>query len=126
MTESPIFVKTYDLIQWLMPKTLKFSREYRFALAVPIQEHAFAIQRWLIEAAKTEERRDVAYCLRQADVELTLLRYKIRLSRDLHLLDFPGYEHAGRLIDEVGRLLGGWMKQRGVGDARTSGDVAVS
>lgn len=114
MTESPIFVKTYDLIQWLLPKTLKFSREYRFALAVPIQEHAFALQRWLVEAARAEDRRDAAYCLRQADVELTLLRYKIRLSRDLHVLDFGGYEHAGRLIDEVGRLLGGWMKQRGV------------
>jgi len=114
MTESPIFVKTYDLIQWLLPKTLKFSREYRFALAVPIQEHAFALQRCLVEAARADERRDAVGCLRQADVELTLLRYKIRLSRDLRLLDFSGYEHAGRLIDEVGRLLGGWMKQRGV------------
>ncbi len=114
MSESPIFVKTYDLIQWLLPRTLKFSREYRFALAVPIQEHVFALQRCLVEAAKADEKRDVAYFLRQADVELTLLRYKIRLSRDLHVLDFGGYEHAGRLMDEVGRLLGGWMKQRGV------------
>ena len=120
MSESPIFVKTYDLIQWLLPRTLKFSREYRFALAVPIQNHAFALQRCLIEAARANEKREAAYHLRQADVELTLLRYKIRLSRDLRVLDFQGYEHAGRLIDEVGRLLGGWMKQRGVDDAKVS------
>jgi hypothetical protein len=120
MTESPIFVKTYDLIQWLLPRTLKFSREYRFALAVPIQEHAFALQRCLVEAAKAGEKRDVARFLRQADVELTLLRYKVRLSRDLRVLNFQGYEYAGRLIDEVGRLLGGWMKQRDVAGASAS------
>ena len=110
MSESPIFVKTYDLIQWLLPRTLKFSREYRFALAVPIQEHVFALT-LLGRSGQSRRKRAVAYFLRQADVELTLLRYKIRLSRDLHVLDFGGYEHAGRLIDEVGRLLGGWMKQ---------------
>jgi len=120
MTESPIFVKTYDLIQWLLPKTLKFSREYRFALAVPIQEHAFALQRCLVEAARAADNRERSRLLRQADVELTLLRYKIRLGRDLKVINFAGYEHAGRLIDEVGRLLGGWKKQQGVVDASAS------
>ncbi|MCZ2114400.1 MAG: diversity-generating retroelement protein Avd [Anaerolineae bacterium] len=114
MSESPIFVKVYDLLLWLLPKTLKFSREYRFALAVPIQEHAFAVQRCLVEAARATDKRETMRLLRQADVELTMLRYKIRLSRDLKVIDFPGYEHAGRLIDEVGRLLGGWIKQQGV------------
>ncbi len=120
MSESPIFVKTYDLIQWLLPGTLKVSREYRFALAVPMQEHAFAFQRCLVEAARASDKRETARALRQADVELTLLRYKIRLSRDLRVLSFNGYEHVGRLVDEVGRLLGGWMKQQGVADAGAS------
>jgi four helix bundle protein len=114
MSESPIFVKVYDLLQWLVPKTLKFSREYRFALAIPIQEHAFSVQRYLVEAARAEDNHARARFLRRADIELTLLRYKIRLSRDLQIINFGAYEHAGRLIDEVGRLLGGWMKQSGV------------
>lgn len=111
MSESPIFIKTYDLIQWLLPSTLKFSREYRFTLAVPIQEHAYAVQRCLVEAARARDKREMARLLGKADVELTLLRYKVRLSRDLKIMNFAGYEHASRLIDEVGRLLGGWMKQ---------------
>ena len=111
MSESPIFVKTYDLIQWLLPKTTKFSREYRFSLALPMQEHAFALQRHLVEATKAHQKRDRLHHLNKADVELTLLRSKIRLSRDLKLLKMNGYEHASRLIDEVGRLLGGWMKR---------------
>lgn len=120
MSESPIFVKTYDLIQWLLPKTLKYSREYRFALAVPIQEHAFAVQRYLVEAARAGDKTETLWLLRRADIELTLLRYKVRLSRDLHVLDFRGYEYASSLIDEVGRLLGGWMKHQGVDGAHAS------
>jgi four helix bundle protein len=114
MSESPIFTKTYDLLQWLIPKTTKFAREYRFSLALPIQEHAFAVQRHLVQAAKVQHKEDIIYFLNQADVELTMLRYKIRLSRDLNLLTGKGYEQASRLMDEVGRLLGGWMKKNGM------------
>lgn len=120
MSESPIFVKTYDLIQWLLPRTLKFPREYRFSLALPMQQHAFAFQHNLVRAAKAGRREETAKHLRAADVELTLLRYKVRLSRDLKTMDFAGYEHASRLIDEVGRLLGGWQKQQGVRGAQAS------
>ena len=27
----------------------------------------------------------------------------------------PSYEHAGRLIDEIGRMVGGWLKGEGRG-----------
>ena len=118
MSESPIFVKTYDLLKWLVPITTKFSREYRFSLALPIQEHAFAVQRHLVSAAKASSQRETIQYLREADVELTLLRYKIRLCRDLKLLKMNSYEHASRLIDEVGRLLGGWKKRVGISGAR--------
>jgi hypothetical protein len=112
MSESPIFSKTYDLIHWLIPKTTKYTREYRFSLAIPIQEHAFALQRHLVEAVKAPNQREESYSLMAADVELTLLRYKIRLCRDLSLLNVGAYEHVSKLIDEVGRLLGGWQKRR--------------
>lgn len=109
MSESPIFIKTYDLIRWLVPKTVKYSREYRFSLALPIQEHVYTFQRHLVEAAKAEQKHDKVRYLQQANIELTLLRYKIRLSRDWKVLNFAGYEHASCLLDEIGRLLGGWL-----------------
>ena len=118
MSESPIFVKTYDLLRWLAPKTTGFSRQYRFSLALPLLEHAYALQRHLVQAAKAGQKAEVARYLTQADVELTLLRYKIRLSRDLNLLQLGSYEHASRLIDEIGRLLGGWQKKIGMSGAK--------
>lgn len=33
MKESPIFTRTYDLVRWLIPVTIKFPRQHRFVLA---------------------------------------------------------------------------------------------
>ena len=38
MKESPIFTRTYDLLQWLIPVTVKFPRQQRFVLASAIQK----------------------------------------------------------------------------------------
>lgn len=41
MKESPIFTKTFDMLAWLLPATLKFPREHRFVLAQRTQNAAF-------------------------------------------------------------------------------------
>ncbi|MEA3340014.1 MAG: four helix bundle protein [Chloroflexota bacterium] len=38
MKQSPIFVRTYDLLLWLIPCTTKFPREQRFVLGKAVQE----------------------------------------------------------------------------------------
>jgi len=51
--------------------------------------------------------------LRRADVTLTKLRFYLRLCRDLELLSPKQYAHAAGRVDEIGRLLGGWIKTVG-------------
>ncbi len=51
--------------------------------------------------------------LASADVELTKLRFHLRLCRDLDLLNSGQHQHASRMLDEIGRLLGGWFKALG-------------
>ncbi len=108
MKQSPIFSKTYDLLRWLIPVTVKFPRAQRFVLAAALQRTALDFQERLIEAAKTSQPREA---LLQADVALSKLRFYLRLCRDLKLLSFGQYEHAIRMVDEMGRLLGGWLKK---------------
>ncbi len=108
MKQSPIFAKTYDLLRWLIPQTVKFPRHQRFVLAEAVQRTALQFQEQLIEAAYAEQPRPV---LRQADVTLTKLRTYLRLCCDLELLKFNQYEHVTRMINEIGRLLGGWMNK---------------
>ena len=111
MPDSPIFVRTYDLLLWLVPRTLKFPRQYRFNLAHRIQDTTHVLQRDLLEAALAGDPQQEKAMLQRADVELSQLRLNVRLSHDLKLLDRKGYKHAALMLAEIGRLLGGWQKK---------------
>lgn len=115
MSQSPIFAKTYDLLLWLIPRTTTFPREQRFVLARQVQEVALRFQECLIEAGTLPQERRQAKLewLNRAEVELTKLRFHLRLCRDLNLLDAGQHQHASRMLDEIGRLLGGWFKALG-------------
>jgi len=108
MKESPIFSRAYDLLRWLIPLTVKFPRQQRFVLAAALQRTALELQERLIEAGLAAQPRPF---LQQADVSLAKLRFYLRLCKDLQLLSLGQYEHAIRMMDEIGRLLGGWMKR---------------
>ncbi|MEZ0395707.1 MAG: diversity-generating retroelement protein Avd [Anaerolineales bacterium] len=110
MNESPLFTRTYDFLMWLVPQVQKFPRVYRFTLAEHIQILAMAFQDNLISAGKRagQARLDA---LKVADVQLEQLRHWTRYARDNHLFTIGQYEHAARMMAEVGRLLGAWIKQ---------------
>jgi hypothetical protein len=67
----------------------------------------------LLLAARASSSREEMRLLLQADVELDKLRFYVRLAADpqLKLLTSRQYEHASRMIVEVGKLLGGWIKK---------------
>lgn len=108
MKESPLFAKSYDLVKWLIPQTLKFPRSQRFVVADRLQATAMDFMESLYQAT---DKNLQAKALKRADVQLKQLRFYLRLSHDLQLLDTRRFEHASRLLDELGRLLGAWCKQ---------------
>jgi hypothetical protein len=59
-------------------------------------------------------RRDKVVALEEASGRLDALRITVRLSQRLGFLSNGGYEDLSRDIDEVGRMLGGWLKYESV------------
>lgn len=112
MKESPLFSKTYDFLSWLLPLTVKFPRQQRFVLASALQQEALRFQGLLIEAA---QQRLLGDRLWTANAELHKVRTHLRLSRDLALITAGQYEHGARLLVEIGRLLGGWIRKVSTG-----------
>jgi hypothetical protein len=110
VNESPLFTRTYDFLLWLIPQVQKFPRQYRFGLAERIQRLALDFQDNLVAAGKST---GAPRCerLKQADVQLEQMRLWVRFARDNSLITVHQYEHAARLMAEVGRLLGAWLKQ---------------
>jgi hypothetical protein len=108
MKESPIFTRTYDLVRWLIPVTIKFPRQQRFVLAARIQHSVLNFHEQIIDAGLSQQPEPI---LRRADVTLARLRVQWRLCRDLELVSMGQYAHGARMLSEVGRLLGGWLKK---------------
>ena len=61
----------------------------------------------LIEATYSRQR---AGMLDAANLAIEKLRFLFRLASDLRYLDLKRYEHAARGLDEIGRMVGGWIK----------------
>jgi hypothetical protein len=116
MQESPLFVRTHDLLLWLLPQATKFPRAHRFGLGERVTRLALDFQETLLAAGL---RRGPARgsLLGSADVQLAQLRQHLRLCRELELLSIGQYEHASRMLVEVGRLLGAWIKKNNLGPA---------
>ncbi len=110
MEESPLYVRTYDLLLWLIPQVVKFPRPHRFGLGERIQRLGLDFQDSLVAAGKAQGQARLEH-LQHADIQLAQLRVWMRLTRDLEVLTIRRYEHAARLLNEVGRLLGAWIKQ---------------
>lgn len=99
--------KHYNFLRWLMPAVEKFPRSVKFSLGERIEGAALDVLDLLIDA--TYSREPVAL-LRRINILLTRLRYLLRLSFDLRHLDGRRFEFAARAVDEIGRLVGGWIK----------------
>ena len=99
--------KAYQFVLWLVPTVEKFPRAQKFLLGDRIQSAAIDVLEGLVEATYTRNRVPV---LRVVNLKLEKLRLLFRLAADLKILDMRRYEHAARSIDEIGRLVGGWLK----------------
>lgn len=110
MVDSPIFARAYDFLVWLIPQTLKFPKSQRFVLAQSLHGSALTFYELLIRARKVRPNRSI---LVDADVELEKVRLHLSLAHELGLLSGGQYEHASRIVVEIGRLLGGWLKRDG-------------
>lgn len=107
MPDSPIFARCDELVLWVLRATVRYPRHYRAALGKATQEAALRLQRELIAAARRRDRRTA---LQAADEVLHELRVIVRQGQALGLLTVGQLEHAARLMDEIGRLIGGWRK----------------
>jgi hypothetical protein len=119
---GPAVEAHYQLLNWLVPTIGRFPREQRFLLGDRIQSTALDVLESLIEATYTRDRR---VPLAHANLGLEKLRFFVRLAHEQRHLDARRYEHAARQIDEVGRLVGGWVKASGAGAGAANGHAAT-
>jgi len=104
---GPALEAMFRFIVWLIPTLDKFPRSQRFLLGDRIESTALDVLEQLIDATYSRARERA---LGEANLGLEKLRFLFRIGAELHYLDLRRYEHAARAVDEIGRMVGGWIK----------------
>jgi len=107
--EMPIFTRTFDFLTWLLPATNHFPRAHRHSYTQRLLDAAFDLRERLEEANHRQGAARIE-CLKQADEELDKVRLYLRLAVRWQWLSGGQYQHAAKMVVEIGKLLGGWKK----------------
>jgi hypothetical protein len=105
----------HELLLWLIPQLDKFPRARRFTLGERIENGLLEVLELLVDAAYSRTKQAV---LKQANLRLAVARHLWRLAQELQVISTRRYEHGARLMDDLGRQIGGWLRSdcgRGIG-----------
>jgi hypothetical protein len=105
-----IFVKMYDLLHWLLPKSEQFPKVYRNTVTQRLMDAALDLQEALNEAQSLRGQSRLS-ALRKADACIAKLRVYLRLAYQWQWINHGQYQHVSEMDAEIGRLLGGWLRQ---------------
>jgi len=100
----------HDLLRWLIPQLDKFPRSRRFTLGERLETGVLDVLELLVEAAYTRNK-DIP--LKRANLRLEMVRHLWRLAHELKVIATRQYEYGAKLIDDLGRQIGGWLRSRG-------------
>lgn len=107
--DLPVFVRWTEFVGWLLPTTEKFPKKVRFTFSNRIDNLALDVVEELVEARYSRNKGEI---LKRINLKLERLRVLLRICHDLQYLPHRSYEFAVRSLDDVGRMVGGWIKQQ--------------
>ncbi len=92
---------------WSCRHTGKFPRNHRFVLGERIERRLYELLETLLQAKYSRERQRL---LQQANLSLEILRFQMRLAHDLECLRVSSYGFAAQAIQQIGSMIGAWLK----------------
>ena len=108
MAESAnILTKLQDLLVYLMPQLNRFPRDQKFVLGDRIETKVLDVQEFCLSAYYSRDKRGH---LLKANLQLEVARHLVRLAHALKLFSNHTCGVLAEKMDEVGRMIGGWLK----------------
>ena len=111
--DIPILKKSYDLYRAFSGYRKLVPKQDRFAVYDRCEGAILDMVECILEAGYCKSG-DKTALLERASVKLNLLRFFVRLMRDTRAIDTKKYTALQTPIDEIGRMLGGWIRSLGV------------
>jgi hypothetical protein len=101
--------KIEDMLAYAYQALAQFPKSEKHALAAEIK---LSMRRLLELTIRCNKKYFKKTTLQDLDVELDILRSYVRLAFNLHFLPPKKYEVWLKLNDEIGRMIGGWIRSQ--------------
>lgn len=105
-----VLTKIEDLLMYALPQLDKFPRSQKFVLGDRIETKLLDVQEHCLRAYYSKEKREH---LTEANMTLEVARRLMRLAHAMHYLSTHTFGVFAEKMDEVGRMIGGWLKSLG-------------
>lgn len=108
MDQLLLYRKIYDLILWFLPHINRLPKFYKQVLGKCLFEVSL---RLLVLTIKANKLRGSSRLQSQMEIsnELDTLRILTRMTKDLKLISIKQYIYAEEKINEIGKMLQGWI-----------------
>lgn len=104
----PVFVKWLDATDWILDKVEKFPKSVRFTISGRIADMTLDVMEGIIEAIYTKNRSDI---LERVNIYIEKLRILFRISHKRRYISENQYRYVSEMLNETGRMIGGWKKK---------------
>lgn len=99
--------KCEEMIAYGYVALRQFPKFERHVLAAEMRHVMWEVLRLIVVCNKRYHKKTT---LQDLDAQLDLLRTQVRISKQLGYIDFKKYEYWARLNNEIGCMIGGWIK----------------
>ena len=107
--DIPIFKRAYDLYKTFYGYRTTVPKQDRYAIWSRCEGVILDVLENILLASHTP-KFEKAPMLERASVKLNFLRVFIRLMKETRVLDTKKYLALEETVDEIGRMLGGWIR----------------
>lgn len=107
--DIPIFKRAYELTKKLYELRAAVSKQDRIALWPRCETLMLEVLEGILLASQMRKTQKLEP-LERVSLKLNVLRVFLRLAKDVKAIDLKKYAQIEEMVDEVGRMLGGWIK----------------
>ena len=109
LNDLPVIQKTYDLVRWYIPILNRLPKSHKFGLGERMVEILYDLLENLIIARYAKSKVPI---LESLNAKIDILTHQTRLLLDFNLMETDRYEYVIKLIHEIGKEVGGWLKHQ--------------
>lgn len=107
--DIPIFKKTYDLYKTFYCYRDSVNKHDRYTVWQRSENVILDILEGILLASQTY-KADKLFALEKTSVKVNFLRVFFRLMKEVKTIDNRKYAALEESVDEIGRMLGGWIR----------------